>query len=172
MRPLTGILTYLFSACLLLSLPPAHAATAYHQAPDFTLTRLNANESLTLSNLTGQWVYLDFWASWCAPCRKSFPWMNHLASQVGTDTLQIIAIGVDNNQKDALQFLNKHQANFITLWDASGVTPSAYGVKAMPSSYLIDPKGNVRLVHLGFRASEKDALEKKILSIIAGKEES
>src|SRR5699024_10539948 len=64
-------------------------------APNFTLPELTTNHSIALEDFQGQWVYVDFWASWCAPCRQTFPWMNQLLSEVPEGSLAIIAISVD-----------------------------------------------------------------------------
>lgn len=109
----------------------------------------------------GQWVYLDFWASWCAPCRLSFPWMNQLQREWAPKGLQVIAINLDSQRDKALQFLQRHPAQFTVLWDASGQSAKAYDVQAMPMSYLIDPQGHIVSAHRGFtdvsaRATEID----------------
>ena len=146
-------------------------------APDFQLPYLHGTASADaavqcatpgaaateacLAFWRGQWVYLDFWASWCTPCRQSFPWMNQLQSEWGPKGLQIVAINLDSQRDKAMQFLQRHPAQFTVLWDAAGQSAKAYDVQAMPMSYLIDKQGKIVSAHRGFtdasaRATESD----------------
>ena len=135
-----------------------------YQAPAFTLP--GQNQTIQLSNYKGKVVYLDFWASWCGPCKRSFPWMNELQTLYGEDGFEIIAINLDTSRKDAEEFLKEMPAKFKVAFDKSGKTAEAYNLKAMPSSFLIDKNG--RLVHksLGYRVEEKKIVEKKIQQLV------
>ncbi len=135
-----------------------------YQAPGFTLP--GQNQTIQLSKYKGKVVYLDFWASWCEPCKRSFPWMNELQAQYGEDGFEIIAVNLDTSRKDADEFLKQMPAKFDVAFDKSGKTADAYHLKAMPSSFLIDRKG--RLVHksLGYRVEEKKIVEKKIQQLL------
>ena len=126
-----------------------------HQAPGFTLPGQNQNIQLS-----------DFWASWCDPCKRSFPWMNELQELYGKDGFEIIAVNLDTSRKDAEEFLKEMPAKFNIAFDKSGKTAEAYNLKAMPSSFLIDKNG--RLVHksLGYRVEEKKIVEKKIQQLV------
>lgn len=163
----------LLPSCLLIGALLGFSAAAIgqsgigHPAPDFQLPRLDAPGTVQLSALSGHWVYVDFWASWCPPCRESFPWMSELASNDQLDELRIVAVGVDRKRANARKFLNQRDPAFIVAWDGDGSTPAAYHVKAMPSSYLVDPNGIIRYIHLGFRNGQKQALREKIAAIIA-----
>jgi thiol-disulfide isomerase/thioredoxin len=140
------------------------ATTYASDAPGFTLP--GQNKTIQLSKYKGKVVYLDFWASWCEPCKRSFPWMNQLQEQYGEDGFEIVAVNLDESRKDAEAFLNKMPAKFDVAFDKSGKTAEAYNLKAMPSSFLIDRDG--KLVHksLGYRAEEKKILEKKIQQLV------
>ena len=133
-------------------------------APGFTLP--GQNNTIQLSKYKGKVVYLDFWASWCEPCKRSFPWMNQLQEQYGENGFEIIAVNLDESRNDADAFLEKMPAKFDIAFDKSGKTAEAYKLKAMPSSFLIDRDG--KLVHksLGYRAEEKKILEKKIQQLV------
>lgn len=133
-------------------------------APDFSFK--SGNETLRLSSLKGRVVYLDFWASWCTPCRKSFPWMNEMQQQYGQHGLSVITINLDQNREDAKAFLEKLPANFKIIYDPNGKVAELYGVKAMPTSFLIDRQGNLVLTKAGFQIKEKDELEKKIKALL------
>ena len=156
------------AAALCASLAPlagAHAATPGAAAPAFALPDRDA-KTVSLASLRGHIVYVDFWASWCGPCRKSFPWMNAMQQKYGAQGFKVVAVNVDKRRADADRFLAQVPAHFTTVFDATGATPTAYDVKAMPSSVLVDDKGNVALVEEGFRDERRDALEARIRAML------
>ena len=134
-------------------------------APPFAL-RDGQGNAVTLAALRGRVVYVDFWASWCGPCRRSFPWMNDMQQRYGSRGLAIIAINVDKNPADAARFLERFPARFSVAYDGDGATPAAYAVKEMPSSFLIDAKGQVVDAELGFHDDRKAVLEARIASLL------
>ncbi len=146
----------------------AQAARAGHSAPAFSLPSASG-KSASLDALKGQVVLVDFWASWCAPCRESFPFLNRMQRQYGAQGLHILGINVDEKRVDATRFLAKIPAQFSVLYDAAGETPKAYDLKVMPSSYLIGRDGKIRLVHQGFKAKDQAALEAAIASVLREK---
>jgi thiol-disulfide isomerase/thioredoxin len=133
-------------------------------APQFDLQGLDGEVKLT--KLQGKVVYVDFWASWCGPCRQSFPWMNEMQAKYGARGLQVVGINVDANNADARQFLTSTPARFTIGFDPQGATPRSYGIKGMPSSVLIGPDGKVLLEHSGFRDADRADLESKIQSAL------
>jgi len=133
-------------------------------APDFKLQ--GPQKQVKLSDYRGQIVYLDFWASWCQPCRKSFTWMNKMQSLYGKEGLKVIAINLDESKQKADKFLKQIPANFDVAYDPRGNTAQSYNIKAMPSSYLIDKNGNVIHANLGFRGNDEDKLEARIRELI------
>ncbi|MCX7056901.1 MAG: TlpA disulfide reductase family protein [Proteobacteria bacterium] len=135
-------------------------------APNCQLEPLGASQQFDLAALRGQVVYLDFWASWCAPCRKSFPFLNELDHEYRARGLRVIAVNVDEIRADADQFLRSHPTSFSLAADLKGECPRAFGVHGMPTSYLIDPNGVVRVVHGGFRDADRAALKAQILALI------
>ena len=150
----------------LASLTGAHAVTPGAAAPAFALPDRDA-KTVSLASLRGHIVYVDFWASWCGPCRKSFPWMNAMQQKYGAQGFKVVAVNVDKRRADADRFLAQVPAQFTTVFDATGATPTAYDVKAMPSSVLVDDKGNVALVEEGFRDERRDALEARIRAMLS-----
>ena len=144
----------------------AAAVAVGDAAPPFALPNA-AGETITLDRLRGKVVYVDFWASWCSPCRRSFPWMNTMNRLYRDKGLAIIAINVDKKRADADRFLAETPAEFSVLYDPPGATPAAYAVKGMPSSYLIDANGKVVAVEVGFRDENSAALEQRIRALIA-----
>jgi cytochrome c biogenesis protein CcmG, thiol:disulfide interchange protein DsbE len=112
--------------------------------------------------LRGRWVYVDFWASWCAPCKQSFPFMNAMGAKYRGRGLEIVAINVDTKRADADRFLKQVAAEFTVAFDPSGDSAKRFAVKSMPSAYLIDPKGRVRMVHRGFKSADAEKIEREI----------
>ena len=134
-------------------------------APDVELQV--PEQSVRLHALQGQVVYIDFWASWCGPCRKSFPWMNDIQNRYRSKGLKIIAVNVDSDSQLARAFLQEHPAKFDIAYDAKGQLASQFGVSVMPSSYLIDRQGKVVFVHKGFLEKDTAELERRIQSVLA-----
>jgi cytochrome c biogenesis protein CcmG, thiol:disulfide interchange protein DsbE len=102
-----------------------------------------------LSDYRGKVVYLDFWASWCAPCLQSFPWMTEVQRIYGRQ-LVIVAVNVDHDRNQAQAFLRDKLVNFRIVYDPDGVIAKQYAIKDMPTSILIGPDGRTRYVHSGF----------------------
>ena len=151
---------------MFLATPLAQAADAGQPAPAFALPTAKG-EVVALEKLRGKIVYVDFWASWCGPCRRSFPWMNEMQGKYGPLGFVVVAINVDKKRSDAERFLVQNPAEFTVVYDEAGNTPAAYGVKGMPSSYLIDARGNVSLVERGFLDENKAGLESRIAALVA-----
>jgi len=122
---------------------------------------------LKLQQFIGQVIYLDFWASWCVPCAKSFPYMNYLEKAFNKQGLKIIAINLDEDINDAHEFLVKVPAKFTLAFDSKQQCAKAFNVQAMPSTYIIDKQGVVRHIHLGFRDGETDKLQMVIEQLLA-----
>lgn len=146
---------------------PAFALEKGSPAPAFELAGIAA--PVKLSNYQGKWVYLDFWASWCAPCRQSFPWMNELQAKYGAQGFQIIGVNLDAKKEDANKFLESTPARFVLAFDPSGATPRSYGVKGMPTSVLIAPDGKVLFEHRGFNEADRPELESRIKAALGNK---
>jgi len=143
---------------------PAAAIDAGTAAPEFQLN--GSRGAVNLGALKGKVVYLDFWASWCGPCKQSFPWMNEMQAKYGAKGLQIVGINLDAKRADADKFLAEVPATFVLAFDAQGDTPKRYGVKGMPTSVLIGADGKVVQMHAGFRDEERKALEDAIVAAL------
>ena len=130
-------------------------------APSFTLT--GNKGTISLDSLRGHVVYLDFWASWCDPCRKSFPWMNDLLKKCAVQGLVVVAVDLDSKPESADKFLANHPVDFSIAFDPSGSVAKLYNVKAMPSSYIIDREGNIASTHTGFLEKDTKTLEKQVV---------
>lgn len=139
---------------------PAHAVEMAQAAPDFDLAGHLAN--VKLSDYKGKAIYLDFWASWCGPCKQSFPWMNDMQSRYSSKGLRVVGINVDQKTDDAKAFLKDNPASFDVAFDPTGKTPRSYAIKGMPTSVLIGADGKVLMVHSGFKDEQRDELERQI----------
>lgn len=142
----------------------AEAVEAGQMAPDIDLP--GSSIGARLSELKGQHVYLDFWASWCGPCRQSFPWMADMQRQYGSHGLRVLAINLDAKRADADAFLAKTPAGFALAFDSQGESARRMGVKGMPTSMLVGPDGRVAFVHQGFRLDQRAALEAKLVAAL------
>jgi thiol-disulfide isomerase/thioredoxin len=152
---------------LLLALLVAAAAPLWAEpAPNLTLKTLD-NSDLKISNMKGDVVYVDFWATWCPPCRQSFPWMEEMYQRYSNLGFKIVAISLDNKRDVIDQFLKTMTTSFTIAHDPGGESANAFKVKGMPSSYLIDRKGNIHLAHMGFNERDKEKLESMIKDLIA-----
>jgi len=129
-------------------------------APAFTLPGLQGE--VTLGSLRGKAVLVDFWASWCGPCRQSFPWMNGLQKRYGDKGLAIVAVNLDKDRELASHFLAEMPAAFTVAFDPSGKTAESYRVKALPTTFLVSPDGKLLLTHTGFDAKHASEFEAQI----------
>lgn len=147
---------------------PAVAVGAGEVAPAFALQDA-AGQSVELAKLRGGVVYVDFWASWCPPCKRSFPWMNEMTRKYGAKGFTIVAINVDKKREDAERFLRATAAEFTVVYDPSGAAPAAWQVKAMPTSYLVDAGGKVVFVETGFSDERKGEVEERIRAALGAR---
>jgi thiol-disulfide isomerase/thioredoxin len=120
-------------------------------APQLVLSEMKSGESTSLEEFTGKVVYLDFWASWCGPCRKSLPEYERMMKELPGDRFAIIAINLDENRDDAVRFLENHPVSYTVLMDPAGDTASQWQIRAMPSSFLLDTSGRVIRSWAGFK---------------------
>jgi cytochrome c biogenesis protein CcmG/thiol:disulfide interchange protein DsbE len=157
----------LFGLLLLFGLNlPACALQPGDQAPVIALPRMDNGETLYLSDMTGKVVYVDFWASWCGPCRQSLPLYEALKNRLAEDRFKIIAINLDEKREDAERFLNRHPVSYQVLLDPAGNSARDWAVPAMPSSYLVDSNGILASIYIGFQPSHIGTIEHDIKKIL------
>jgi len=135
------------------------------EAPTFSVASDTGN--LSLADFKGKVVYVDFFASWCSPCRSSFKWLNETHEKHAANGLVILAINLDKERDLAEQFLKQNPAKFRVGYDAEGTSAQTYQLKGMPSSYLIDRKGQLRATHIGFRDKDRVTRTNEIASLLA-----
>jgi thiol-disulfide isomerase/thioredoxin len=159
-------LTFAVGFALLCAGASTQAAEVGASAPALTAVS-DKGVKLALNEPSAKLTYVDFWASWCGPCKQSFPWMNTMHEKYGKAGLRVVAVNVDKRKTDADKFLKQHPTAFEIGFDPDGTTPAAYNVKAMPSSFLVDRVGKVVWVHRGFRPEESAAMEQEIQKRLA-----
>ncbi len=160
MRGLIAALAFVLSQSAL-------AIEAGAPAPEIASPLLDVPaQSMTLSGLRGKVVYVDFWASWCTPCRLSFPALEALYREDGARGFAVVGVGQDDSLEDAQKFLKKIPVSFLLVPDPKNGIAKAYNVKTMPSGYLIDRKGVVREVHRGFTEKTGAELREEIEALL------
>lgn len=132
--------------------------------PSYTATTLDG-ESLTAAELRGKVVLIDFWATWCAPCKESFPFYSELAKEHGDD-LVVLAVSVDAEREAIEQFLKGKDYAFSVVWSKKHSLAKKFGPSTFPTSYLIDRTGKVRHVHVGFDAKAKKKTAEQLEALI------
>jgi len=151
---------------LLASPVEVYAAEPGDTAPEFALPELGSDRSVALLELRGKVVYLDFWASWCGPCRKSLPLYEKLKADFPADSFLLVAINLDENREDAVRFLEKHPVSYPVLMDPGGSSALAWQIKAMPSSFLLDENGSVVKGWAGFEPSHIEEIRDEINALL------
>ena len=149
---------------------PNSAADAEHPllgaaAPAFELEAPGGKRKVSLSEHTGKVVVVDFWATWCQPCKESFPAYQRLSQKFGSK-LTVIGVSVDEDPAGIPKFAKETGAKFPLAWDDGQITSKSYQPPTMPTSFVVDQTGIVRFVHSGFRSGDERALESEIESLL------
>lgn len=127
--------------------------------------------SLDIKAHAGKVVIVDFWASWCAPCRQSIPWLNDMQAKYAARGLVVIGVNVDTERPLAQKFLAQTPARFEIVYDAQGRLPQEYGVQGMPASFIFDRAGRLVGKHLGFKNAGRDEYEALLVKTLNGEKE-
>ena len=135
-----------------------------------TLPASATEEVLDLTQYEGKVVVVDFWASWCVPCRRSFPWLNSMHAKYADDGLVIVGVNLDHARADADSFLDEFPANFRIYFDDSKELANEFDVVAMPSSYLLGRDGEIQERHFGFKVKKQDEYEAAIVAALEKQE--
>jgi len=128
--------------------------------------QIAAAGDLDLDKYSGKVVVLDFWASWCVPCRRSFPWMNDMQEKYAQDGLVIIAVNVDRDVNNAVAFLEEYPADFEIVYDPDVELAKQFEIEVMPTSFIIDRKGETVERHVGFKVKKQNDYEAAIRAVL------
>jgi peroxiredoxin len=143
--------------------PRAAVSPANHVAPDFTLPQLDGQD-LSLSSYRGRVVLLDFWASWCAPCREETPHLMELQQKYGSRGLQILGVSMDDSPEPARAFYQQFHMNYPIVMGNANTGELYGGVLGLPIAFLIDRDGRIRAKHIG--ATDPEVFQKEIKSLL------
>jgi thiol-disulfide isomerase/thioredoxin len=150
---------------LALSMPSITASTS-KPTPNVAVHTADG-VTVRLADYKGKVVLIDFWASWCPPCKTSFPALDMLYRAYQAKGLEVLAVNLDERRQDADTFLDAHPHRLTVLYDPKGVSPQAFGVKGMPSSFLIDRAGNIRFTHMGYSGNVDDSYRQEIAQLLS-----
>jgi thiol-disulfide isomerase/thioredoxin len=157
--------TILLISALLISQLSLAAATVSGPAPDFTL-RSTDDSNLRLSEQRGQVILINFWASWCGPCRQEMPLLEEMQQKYEKLGFTVLGVNVDKDPAKADRILKDIPVSFPVLYDNEGVVSKLFDVNAMPTTVIIDRDGNMRFQHLGFKPGYEDLYVKHIKALI------
>jgi peroxiredoxin len=163
----TAALTLLAAALAAATVGGATAAgsDASGPAPAFTLTTVNG-ESATLSQYRGQVVMLNFWATWCGPCQQEMPLLDQMYRKYKPAGFTLIGVNVDKDAPPVRQLLDRKPVGFPVLLDPASQVSKSYHVDEMPSTVLIDRKGNIRYLHRGYKPGDENEYQDRIRQLI------
>nr|WP_183410174.1 TlpA disulfide reductase family protein [Litorivivens lipolytica] len=151
---------------LVIQTPSTLALATGDTLPDFTRPGLIASGELSSRQFIGRVVYLDFWASWCGPCRLSLPALNEFYHEFSDQGFVVVAINLDEDAAEGRRFLKRFPVSYPVLKD-DGSLPEALGVKGMPTGFLLDRQGRVRAIHRGFKPGDQTKLRREIKLLLA-----
>jgi cytochrome c biogenesis protein CcmG/thiol:disulfide interchange protein DsbE len=136
--------------------------------PAFSADSVNGKGKVSLSALAGKITIVDFWATWCEPCKKSFPKLQDLNVKYKASGLEIVGISEDDDNSGIKEFGETYGAKFPLIWDDGKSIAGKWQVKSMPETFILDKKGVVRFAHLHFKDGEEVEIEKEVKSLMAG----
>jgi peroxiredoxin len=154
----------LLITALIVSLP-AVAGGGSGPAPQFTLNARGGN-SLSLSQYKGQVVMLNFWASWCGPCRQEMPLLENIYKKYNKMGFTMIGVNVEPDSKAADDWLKQTPVSFPVIYDKDSTVSKAYDVSGMPSTVIIDRKGNIRVLHRGYKPGDENEYLDSIRTLV------
>ncbi len=156
---------YLLKFFVAFTLASASLVASADAAPDFTLPS-SKGDNVRLAEQRGQVVMLNFWASWCGPCRKEMPLLDAMYQRYSSAGFVLYGVNVEEDNTDAKKLLKELGVTFPVLFDTESKASSLYNVDAMPTTVLIDKKGQVRFVNRGYKAGDENKYRDQIRELI------
>ncbi len=161
-----ALLTWMLAPILSVVAVPSRAVEIGEHAPQFAIESLSGNGNVSLGAFRGKVVYLDFWASWCAPCLVALPTLDKLRHELPEGQFQVLAVNLDRDLDKARNFLRDHKIGYPSGTDPEGQVAETFELDTMPTSFLIDRNGVVRYVHRGFRKGDIDEIRAQIRKLL------
>jgi cytochrome c biogenesis protein CcmG, thiol:disulfide interchange protein DsbE len=137
-----------------------------NRGPDFSRKTVKGDSTVSLRALEGKVTIVDFWATWCEPCKKSFPKLEALNAKYNENGLRIVGISEDDDISGIPAFASELGTRFPLIWDENKSIASKWQPKSMPTTFVVDRKGTVRFVHLGYHAGEEAEIEREVKSLL------
>lgn len=134
-------------------------------APALSMQVLNGKGDITTESLRGKVAIVDFWATWCAPCKQSFPKLEEIAKQ-NPDTVRVVGVSVDDAPDGIVNFAKASGATFPVGWDEGHAIANRWKVDSMPTTYILDTTGKIRFVHAGYHDGEAELITKELLTLV------
>jgi peroxiredoxin len=156
------------AAAAALLMGPVNAGSEQAPAPDFTLPA-RAGGDVSLAGLKGQVVLINFWATWCGPCRKEMPLLDQIYQRYKGLGFTLLAVNVEEDSAGAVSWLKQTPVTFPVLFDRQNKVSKLYEVTAMPSTVIVDRKGQVRFVHYGYTDGTENEYQDQIRTLIREK---
>jgi thiol-disulfide isomerase/thioredoxin len=153
------------ATALLIAVPASNAASGSGPAPQFTLGS-RAGSKISLAQYKGQVVMLNFWASWCGPCRQEMPLLENIYKKYNKMGFTLIGVNVEPDSTAAEGFLKQTPVSFPVIYDKDSTVSKAYDVSGMPSTVIIDRKGNIRVLHRGYKPGDENEYLDSIRSLV------
>lgn len=166
------LLTALLPLALTLAASAGFALEVGDRAPDFQARSVSGDAEVVLHELRGKVVLVDFWASWCAPCNAAMPQLEKLSKEFPADQFVVLGVNVDKKLADARKALERRKVSYPNASDPTGMLPKRFGLETMPTTYLIDQSGVVRVVHRGYRSGDMDTLREHVKKLLTKKKGS
>jgi thiol-disulfide isomerase/thioredoxin len=157
-----------WAAAALLALAGTHAFAVVAPAapaPDFTLHAMSG-PNMRLQEQRGRVVMINFWATWCGPCRQEMPKLDKLYQKYGDSGFVLMSVNVDDDQRTAADVAAKLGVSFPVLWDTDKKVSRLYDLSTMPSTVIVDRDGKVRYVHRGYLAGYEETYEKQVRELL------
>lgn len=139
------------------------------ESVDLIKTKVQTFEKISVSltdKFTGELLVLDFWASWCEPCKESLPFYQELQKKHGARGLQVLAVSVDEDIQDASSFVSKNKLTLTFLWDPNGNVARSLSIHALPSTLIVDKSGKILHRERGFTKTSKTKIEEQLLKLL------
>ncbi|MCG8671000.1 MAG: TlpA family protein disulfide reductase [Pseudomonadales bacterium] len=159
------LLKVLWVAVTLLFAASVSAKSVNQKAPEITLPGMTG-KTVKLSDFRGQVVMVNFWASWCEPCRTEMPLIEDIYNKYKKIGFTVLGVNVDENPKAGKKMLKDIPVSFPVVFDSDNKMIEKYEVQAMPSTYMVDRKGNIRDIHRGYKKGDEKAYENYIRKLL------